>query len=320
MDLLFDKDGQDGTAEISEMLTFIDADLEYRSLKPDIKTATNEMIRLIGKPMYELIADAYHETEEGQEDESLQEVIYAARYPIAVKAYMLYAPNNDVSHTAGGRKLRKDDNQVSAFEWQINKDNEALERRYYRALDDLLIALEDNEAWKESEAYKRVNSLFIRTTDEFDEYFKIESRLVLLKLAPGIRQCEQDEILPRIGRERYNALKNNNAEVENNPTYTALLPLIREACVYYALSWAMTRLSVTVFPEGVLQSYTSDRDTVNIKQPAQKMEPQAARQAFKEDAERIFSRIEQLLAPVPEPVADNNIIPAPHAGKNYLSL
>ncbi|MFP9100911.1 DUF6712 family protein [Flavobacterium sp. RHBU_24] len=237
-----------------------------------------------------------------------------------MKAYMLYAPNNDVSHTPGGRKLRKDDNQVSAFEWQINKDNEALERRYYRALDDLLIALEDNEAWKESEAYKRVNTLFICTTDEFDKYFKIESRLVLLKLAPGIRQCEQDEILPRIGRERYEALKNPNAEIENNATYTTLLSLIREACVYYALSWAMTRLSVTVFPEGVLQSYTSDRDTVNIKQPAQKMEPQAARQAFKEDAERIFSRIEQLLAPVPEPVADNNIIPAPHAGKNYLSL
>lgn len=318
MKLLFQKEGADPSEELNSLLGFIDADFDFDSLKPDIKTATRELVRLIGQPMYDKIFDWYENAPEENE-----ELIDSARFPIAVRAYYLFAANNDLAHTNVGRKIRKDNNQVSAFEWQIEKDNEALERRYYRALDDLLTELEPNEAWKASEAYKALNKLFIRTTNEFDEYFTIESRFILQKLSPGIRQCEQDQIKPRIGAARYQALK--TALAGTQPLSDAdreLLALIREACVYYSLSWAMVRLSVNIFPEGVLQAYTSDRDTVKVKQPAKKLETQAARQAFREDAEDIFLKIEKLMAPVPQPTAqdDTPLLPETYTGKNFLSL
>src|SRR5690606_14390323 len=134
--------------------------------------------------------------------------LYLVRYPIIIKAYSLYAPNNDVSHTNNGRKMRNTDNEKHAFQWMIDNDNKALEKRYYRAVDDLLIDLEKEDNWKSTEAYKKVNKLFIKTADQFDEYFRIESRLILLMLEPGIRQCEQNEILPRIGKDKFTTLKN----------------------------------------------------------------------------------------------------------------
>lgn len=316
MELLFDKDS-DGSREISELLGYMDADMKYDRLKPDVRTATNELIRLIGQPMYDAILAAYQ-----SDSPELSDLVYAARYPIAVRAYALFAPSNDLAHTNNGRKMRKDDKEVAPFEHMIVRDNEAQERRYYRALDDLLTALEANTTWKNSEAYQKVNRLFIRTTDEFDEYFRIESRLILYKLEPGIRKCEEDEIIPRIGQAKYGQLKAFITGTEPIPAEDKkLINLIREASVYYSLAWAMTRLSVTIFPEGVLQAYTSDRDTIKIKQPAKSTEPQLAQQAFKDDAENILLKIEQHVAPPPAPAdTETPLLPEAYKGRNFISF
>jgi hypothetical protein len=203
----------------------------------------------------------------------------------------------------------------------LDRDNIAMERRYYRALDDMLEYLDENvAAWKETEAYTKTHKLFIRTAAEFDEYFRIDSRLTLLQLEPGIRQCEQNEILPRIGKDRFKALKElvlAGTEIEDEIDLQ-LLSLIREACAYHSLSWAMMRLSVHLFPEGVLQAYTSDRNTTKASQVPVKSEAEAARQAFASDAQTIYNKIEKLLQPA-LPAGDTNIIPDVISGCNFIS-
>ncbi|MFL9844750.1 DUF6712 family protein [Flavobacterium rhizosphaerae] len=315
MKLLFNKDGEDGGYEIKQLMGFMDADFEFANLKADIITATNEMIALIGKPLYEEITGFY--TDGADEDQ--EHLIYLTRYPIAVRAYTLYAPSNDVAHTANGRKMRAGEYEKAPWEWMIDRDNEALEKRYYRAQEDLLIYLEDYDGWKSSEQYKRLNRLFIRSAFQFDEFFRIESRLILLKLEPGISKCEREDILPRIGKEKFDALKAKVKAGEDELEDQELLSLIREACAYKALAWAMPRFSVTLFPEGVLQAYTSDRDSRQIKQPAQNMELQAAKQAFLEDAAVALERIEKLMAPPPEPGCEKLIIPKIITGSKFLS-
>jgi hypothetical protein len=42
-----------------------------------------------------------------------KDFIYAIRYPIAVNAYRLHAPSNDLAHTV--EKMRQDDNQNYHF-------------------------------------------------------------------------------------------------------------------------------------------------------------------------------------------------------------
>jgi hypothetical protein len=307
MELLFQTTGNTGNSELKDLLGFIDADLKLKNMLPDIITATNEIIDIIGLDVYNKALDLYSNGETIEEDKPF---IYAVRYPIAVNAYRLYSPSNDLAHTNNGRKMRQDDNEKQAFQWMLDADNAALEKRYYRAIDDLIKFLDrskvSNETlttlytiWTSSDAFKATQKLFIRTVSEFDDHFPINSRLLLLKLAPGIYKCEQYEILPRIGKEKFTALK--TALKENTPINESkdleLIRLIREASVAYSLSWAMPRLSVQLYPEGVLQMVTSEQATTKGAKPPMMSETEAARQAFTNDANRAFIEIEKLLAP-----------------------
>lgn len=330
MKLLFQTTGTAGNTELKELLGFIDADLKLKNLLPDIVTATNDVIDLVGIEVYKKAVEAYNA---GNIDEEHKDFIYAIRYPIAVNAYRLHAPSNDLAHTNNGRKMRQDDGEKQAFQWMIDSDNAALEKRYYRALDDLIKFLDRSKVetenaqtlyaiWTESEAYKITHELMIRTVKEFDTVFPINSRLLLLKLAPGISDCEQYEIRPRVGDEKLTTLrtklKSNTAITD--ATDIELIRLIRKASVAYSFAWAMPRLSVQLYPEGVLQHVTSDTATTRGAKPALKNETQEARQAWETDYKRALIEIEKLLEPAPVIDETINVIPDQMFGDKYISF
>lgn len=328
MNLLFQKTAA-GNTELKELLGFIDADLKIKNLLPDIITATNDVIDLIGQKVYDKAVTLYSNNNIAAENAPF---IFAVRYPIAVNAYRLYAPSNDVSHTNNGRKLRQDENEKLPFEWMLDRDNKSLEKRYYRALDDLIKFLDNSKIeeetpdsiftiWTASDAYKKTHESFIRTVADFDSFFPIQSRLLLIKLMPGILDCERYEILPRIGQKKITALKELVKTTSGNSEASdlELIRLIRKASVSYSLAWAMTRLSVQLFPEGVLQHYTSDRATTQGQKPSLKSEPEAARQAFQDDMKRALLEIETLMAPKPTVDDSFNVIPEQQYGDKYMS-
>ena len=189
MKLIFKED----SAEISELLGFVDADVEINKIRSDLYTATNEIVSLIGQEVYDYVQGLYV-----AEDADNKFLIYCVQYPIAVNAWRLYVPSGDLAHTNNGRKMRNDDStgEKSAFEWMINRDNDAMEKRYYKALDTLLDYLDktnliikpavldpatDAVKWKDTEAFQKTHKLFVRTTADFEESFAIHSRLLLLK-------------------------------------------------------------------------------------------------------------------------------------------
>ena len=330
MKLLFQTTGTAGNTELKELLGFIDADLKLKNLLPDIVTATNDVIDLVGIEVYKKALEAYNDANIADEH---KDFIYAIRYPIAVNAYRLHAPSNDLAHTNNGRKMRQDDGEKQAFQWMIDSDNAALEKRYYRALDDLIKFLDRSKVetenaqtlytiWTNSEAFKATHELMIRTVKEFDTVFPINSRLLLLKLAPGISDCEQYEIRPRVGDEKLTTLrtklKSNTAITD--ATDIELIRLIRKASVAYSFAWAMPRLSVQLYPEGVLQHVTSDRATTRGAKPTLKNETQEARQAWETDYKRALIEIEKLLEPAPVIDETINVIPDQMFGDKYISF
>ena len=329
MKVLFTTTGTTGNTELKELLGFIDADLKLKNLIPDIITATNDVIDLVGIEVYNKAIEAYNNGEITEENKPF---VYAIRYPIAVNAYRLHAPSNDLAHTNNGRKMRQDEGEKLPFQWMIDSDNAALEKRYYRALDDLIKFLDRSKVeteltttlyaiWTNSEAFNATHKLFIRTVKEFDEVFPLNSRLLLIKLAPGISDCEQYEIRPRVSVEKINALK--LALKENTPltdaTDIALIRLIRQASVAYSFSWAMPRLSVQLYPEGVLQHVTSDRATTRGAKPSVKNETQEAAQAWRLDFDRAIKAIETLLEPPPTVDETTPITPDIMYGDNFFS-
>lgn len=342
MRLIFNKESS-GSDELKDLLGYIDADLNFNNLEPDLTTATNDVIKVISKEVYAILETIY--TESGTLSEYKTALLKAVRYPIAVNAYRLYAPTNDLSHTNDGRKMRSDDGEKNPFEWMIDRDNAAQERRYYRALEDMITFLDDArnyetpptdpdsdrifersvyDAWSNSEAFIETNNLFIRSVDDFDRVFPIKSRLLLMMLAPGISDCEMYEIIPRITYSKMTALKFMlvGREKITNEKDLQLIKLIKTATAFYAMAWAMPRFSVQLYPEGVLQHYTSDRATTKGMKPTVNIESEAAAQAFKRDADKALRQIEVLLTPVlpPDELINKPILPCINSGDKFFSM
>jgi hypothetical protein len=324
MELLFDTTGTAGNTELKDLLSFLDADLKFKKLSADIKTATGEVIDLIGKEIYELAVAAYKDTSISQED---KDFIYAVRYPIAIQAYRLFAPTGDVAHTNNGRKMRQDDGEKLPFEWLLDKSDKALEIRYYRALDEMIKFLDSTEdielntLWKDSEYYKMSRELFVHSTKVFSEVFPIESRLLYIKLTSGLKDCEDYHIKALVGRDKFNALKTalkSNIEIIDEKDLE-LIQLIKKATVFHAMAWSMPRYSVNLYPEGVLQHYTSDKATTKGAKPTLKSETSEAKQAFAADAEKALNAIQKLLEPAPVEENESNLIPNQMYGDKFFS-
>lgn len=311
MKLLFNR-ANDGTAssELKRCLSFIDVDIKFQNIKPDVLTATRELIELIGKEIYEIAYNDYNSKTDDKED-----LVFMMRYPIAINAYRMYAPNNDIAHTSNGRKMRQDENEKQAFEWMIDRDNEALERKYYRALDDLLHYLENNlPEWKNSEAHRKLQESIFKTTTDFNEHFPLDSRLLLIKLQPGIKLCLRNEIRVRLGDELLTQLLTADITPDKEELYYE----VKQACACYAMSWAMPRLSVKLFPHGVLQSYVGEQQTAQARQVPSGDALAYAKQYFESDFKKAIANIETILK-ASEPYDQDDFSSGTFTGKNFIS-
>jgi hypothetical protein len=314
-----------------ELLGFVNKDLAFNNYKADLFTASNELVNIIGNNIYKLAIDNEDETDE---DKDTYHLVWKIRYAISINAYRLFAPNGDLSHTGDGRKMRNEEHESNAFEWMIEKDNKALEKRYYRALDDLITFLDNSKietettqsiytVWISSDEYKSSQQLFIRTVSQFNQSFVINSRYLLMTLQPGMKECEDLQILSRIGKDKFNQLKDkfkNNTEISEENDIL-LLHHIRNAVANYALAWAIPRLSINVFPEGIVQGYTSDRQTMKASKNPLYKEAEWAKQSFQDGCKLSLNEIENIMAKINNQIdtTDTNVKPAIDFGDKFFS-
>lgn len=295
MKLLFGLiDGTDGMDEIRSRTGFADADFEYLKLQPYIEMATEELIKIIGDEMYTKIQEFY----EAKQEEDLVKI---AQSCVAFRTLSLFAPLNDLAFTNQGRQMRLDDHHKPGFEWMVDRNDMSLEKIYYRSIDRLIDNLDKTnptiagtKKWKDTQVYKDSFDIFFRTTAEFNEFFTIDSRFLLMKLAPAIKAATTDEILPRIGEEKLNQYMNAlkaGSEVPN----AKVLRQIKAACAYLALAWCIPRMSATLFPTGVLQAYVSERQTSQAKKVPAKSEVGVVTLCFEEDARKALVKLEDLV-------------------------
>lgn len=305
MELIFDIQ-TNGEEEIRKVTGFTDADFNYESLKPSLETALDELCKIIGRKTYEAIFK-YYDVEEPTENENEIELIKKTQSCLAFRAIMLFAPLKDLAFTNQGRAMRSDEHHKSAFEWQIDRHNQTLEATYYKNIDRLIEALDEinpeiepSIKWKDTDEYKNSFDVLFRTTDEFNEFFTIESRYLLMKLAPAIRRVKANELVPRLTAEvvdeYMDKLKANQPVPDEQILYQ-----MKAACAYLALAWAVPRMSATLFPSGVLQAYVGDRMTTQAKKVPEKSEVGVLALCFEEDGKAALIKLEEMLCPLPEP-------------------
>ena len=262
MELLFNKNNN---AEIHDILGFSDADIDISKLWPYLKTATREIVKIIGKDNYSKALDFYKDetSEENEDDEivdesedndeaeeianpDVEELLSLIQYAVALDAMRKFAPLIDVSITNDGRLFRRDDHHGAATNYMIESSNAAMERRYYEAVDELLAFILEEDGLEQSDYMVSFSGLYVPNLDEFQKFVHINnSHLLYLKLAPSLRLCEQRELMNRMG-DKYLDLKGLK---DNHIT-----SLAQNICVYYAMADGIQKLSVQLFPEGLGKS------------------------------------------------------------------
>lgn len=310
MELLFNKTGADFSKEFKDILPFVDADFKFEKMLPDLRNATREVAGFLGNTTYSEIVATY-ETEFDAASSAGQIVIFA-QTAIATMAYRQFAPVNDLQHGKNGRKMLTSEDSKTPFEWMMVNSNDELERRAFRAMDELINLLDESSAtWKASENYKASHRLFVRTVAEFNQFYTINSRYLLEKLSPGLAIAEKRLIIPRIGQAAFDALKLKRKEAAAlTADETILLLMIQEATVYAALAWGIIRLQVTLFPDSIAQAVRGDRATIKGRMPVVNNALDQLEQKFNQDAAQVLLDIEAFVkVPEPEPTTQTTNCP-----------
>jgi len=200
--------------------------------------------------------------------------------PVAYFAIHSFSQNTDISHEDTGRKVKIDsEREKLPWEWMLEKDEKAIIKKAHRTTDRLIAFLDKNIAvftdWAESEARKAIRGQFIDSAAMFNEIYPIDnSRRFFLTICPFIREAERKYIMPAISEDVFNDIKTGLAIIPDpdaDPPVTewvdadGMLPLIRVPLALFAMSIAVTRLSLEVLPEGVFQNLVSERLTQNAK-------------------------------------------------------
>lgn len=317
MKLVFDLNNE--SSELKDILGFVDADILFSEMKADLKSATRALIHIIGKDTYQEISDNYEDGDESNNDEVLEQT----RYVIALGAYISFAPNRDLAHTPQGRKMRVDNNEKAAFEWMLDRSNEQLERKYHKGIDELLIILDDSDTWKESMEYQKMHSSWVSDTMILKEFYPQGTRYLLLNMAPALRRSQSNDIKSRLKKDIYDSINTQlkKGDTISNEIESNILNRCREIMVNKALASTLLKSRVTIFPEGILQAYTGDRNTTKPRQVpiAQAIELTAL--SFDNQAKQLTIELEEYLAALePKPgyvsrtgyIANNN--------DNFISL
>jgi hypothetical protein len=281
--------------ELKKHIGFIYLANKFENMKTYIAMAERDIIRLIGKSVYELAADYYtDQPEEDPNKELLEELISKIQLPVALHAYRRYAPGADLSHSEAGRQIHVTETEKPAFEWMIRRDNANILDLAHEATDMLLEWLDEQlvpvvvppeeeggeeteevnivgEAWGSSTEYEATKSLLISSALQFDAVYPINaSRRLYLTLVPFIREVEKRFIEPAITTARYEEIKENIADLEAlDADEEKILDLARVPIALMTMSIALKRLSMELLPDSVVQNYTTgDAVKTNIADSA----------------------------------------------------
>lgn len=260
--------------ELRELTGSFYANNDFTKVKTDVELETEDIVRLIGKPVYDRASAAYEPSNDPEEPgkpkpdatDTDKELLQRVQLAVAMRAAYRYFQSNIVSHDDTGRKVKVDkNNETMAWEWMLDRDDAAHLRKSQRATDrliDWLDASEINE-WKDSDQKKIARKLFVPNTATFQLSYPIDnSGTFYYTVAPFMANIQRTTIRKALGDDYHSLLQ---AFVDDNVSeeQEELLLLTQQALSMLTMATALKRLSIQVLPEGVIQQYRGERSNGN---------------------------------------------------------
>lgn len=273
-----------GAAELRRMTGNYYVGNDFSAIEMDIEDATDELIQVIGRAVYDKAENAYLKGE-GNDQVRLVQLV---QRPIALLATLHYFQRNDVSHEDSGRKVKlsSDGTDKIPWEWQLDRDDSIHLQAYYSAVERLIRWLNESKDadWQKSDAYRHAAGLLIRSGREFDTYFPIsQSERMYILLLPFLREVQIDTVAPSYG-EGFDKLLDSTSDVR----YAA-----SKALALLTMSVALRRMPLQLIPYSVVQGFNAANGMAD-SQPASLADTQRMAAMLEADAADWLERMRKL--------------------------
>ena len=119
--------------------------------------------------------------------------VRSCQQAIAYMATMRFYRLNDISHENAGRKVKIDkENEARPFEWQLARDDRAHLEEYYRALDRLIGALEEDPRFRQTATWKRKDSLVVKSAESLTWLTGVDqSPWLYMRMVPFLSESQR---------------------------------------------------------------------------------------------------------------------------------
>lgn len=222
----------------------VNQSLSLNSLKPWVEMATQDhIIGWLGKDMWDdLVAAVEADTVSPEQGNLLP---YVQR-PVALLSMYEYSKIGTVQFGEGGMYRQENEGLKSPYKYQEEAYRKQMIHHGYESIERMLVFLEDNEAdyplWQADSAYQRNKTHFINTAVDFRQrYGKQLGRYLFEQLRPIINEVELFAILPTIGQDQYDDLKEGILLKALSADEQELIGLIQNVVVHFTMQEALER-------------------------------------------------------------------------------
>lgn len=223
-------------------------------LAPVATAERRHIVPVLGRDQYDELLAAYGA---GQLSAGQAELLRLVQVATANLAYAPYVTIAQLQIDSQGIRIASDENNKTAFQWQIDDLREYLYETGYAALEEVLGYLDahkgDFPKWATSTAYTYNKQLLLNNAADFDRYYSIGgSRRTFLALLAIISREEVFTLEPVLSAEFCAALR---AEIQTGTVSAAsqaALRLLHPALANFTAAEAMDELSIDLSSGGLV--------------------------------------------------------------------
>jgi hypothetical protein len=212
------------------------------------------VLPVLGRAQYQELLAAYEAEDLSEVQAGLLKLVQVATANLAYAPYITIA---QLQIDDQGIRIASDENNKTAFQWQIDDLREYLAETGYQALEDVLGFLDEHKdefpLWAQSAAYTYNKQLLLNSATDFNTHYNIGgSRRTFLALLSIIGREEVFSIEPVLSAEFCAALR---AEIQTGTVSDdtqAVLRLLHPALANFTVAEAIGELSVDLSGGGLV--------------------------------------------------------------------
>lgn len=280
--------------ELRELTGSWYASNDFDRIKMDIELETEELAKIVGDEVIDLVSTIATKGVSASADES--KLLRHVQLPIAIMATYRFYQSNIVSHDQSSRKIKVDkDNETLPWEWMLDRDDAAHLSKAQRAVDRLIAYLDkvNPDEWENSPNKKATRKLFVNNTDVFGDYYPIDNSARFYYLAlPLLREVQVTKIKDALDTDYkplLDAFQNNDLSEHQEE----LLEYTRRAQVLATIALAVRRLNTKVLPDSIVKALKSQSHTTNATRPATVDEINYFSRRIEQDAFEFIDKIKR---------------------------